>query len=145
MRWTPPMFVPSRAAHLVTSRSRRDNRDSRWTHSSARLEHLPHMPFRPARQTNPSRNIPRNQRFSSRALDGRQPSPNEPTAQNRHSWRHHKRPVGHQGSQRSRGCQRGSNADPMLREAWSEVTVRLCGGQDRSLNERRRLLRRRFS
>ncbi len=62
-----------------------DNAFPRWTHSSARLERLPNMPFRNAIHTNPLRKIPKNERLSGRAGDGRQLSPNKPTAQKRHS------------------------------------------------------------
>jgi hypothetical protein len=51
------------------------------------------MPFRAISHTNPIRKTPKNQGRSDPAGDGRQLSPNEPTAQNRHSWRHHRRPV----------------------------------------------------
>jgi len=54
--------------------------------------HTSHMPFRAISHTNPIRKTPKNQERSDPAGDGRQPSPNEPTAQNRHSWRNQKYP-----------------------------------------------------
>src|ERR1039457_635667 len=67
---------------LAAFSARRDNPRLRWTHSSARLERLPHMPFRAISHTNPIRKTPKNQGRSDPAGDGRQLSPNEPTAQN---------------------------------------------------------------
>src|ERR1019366_5611839 len=90
---TPTNIVAKMGRTLARLRARRDNPTLRWTHSSARLERLPHMPFRAISHTNPIRKTPKNQGRSDSAGDGRQLSPNEPTAQNRHSGRHHKRPV----------------------------------------------------
>ena len=90
---TPTNIVAKMGRTLARLRARRDNPTLRWTHSSARLERLPHMPFRAISHTNPIRKTPKNQGRSDPAGDGRQLSPNEPTAQNRHSWRHHRRPV----------------------------------------------------